>query len=59
MGVIKKDEIRGYVFDSEIVCKDCVKKGDLEDLKQNEILTGSVVDEEGNQYFCDRCEEEL
>jgi hypothetical protein len=58
MGVIKNEEIRGYHFYDarfdEIVCLDCVTQEDLEDLKQDDILSEKLL-EKRCRYFCDRC----
>ena len=59
MGIIKEDEIRGYTFDTGIVCTECVTEEDLKELKQNEVLTDNDIENNGNKYFCDRCDEKL
>lgn len=59
MAFIKKDDIVGFRFDSEVVCTDCVTQEDLQDLKQHNIITEDEVEQADGHFFCDRCKEEI
>ena len=59
MGFVKNEEIRGYQFDNEVVCSDCATKQDLEELKEDEILTEDDIEKSDGTYFCDRCKKEI
>lgn len=60
MGIIKKEDIVGYHFESgEVICTECIEAEELENLKQSQIITADQVKEEDAHYFCDRCEEEI
>jgi hypothetical protein len=63
MGIIKNSEIRGYHFSTgrftEVVCLDCVDEEDLEDLKEDDILTEKELEEDDCKFFCNRCREKI
>ena len=65
MGIIKRDDIRGYhfnfwdQFNVEMVCTGCVTKEDLEGLEPDEIITERDIDRTDDKYCCDRCNREL
>jgi len=59
MGIIKKEEIRGYRFENEIVCPDCATDAELKDLNEDEIITDNEIENGDEMYFCDRCKKEL
>ena len=58
MGFIRREDIRGYRFDSDYVCVDCASDKELSELLEKEILTENNVSEE-DYYFCDRCSKQL
>jgi len=58
MGIVKRDEIRGYLIESEVVCLDCASEKETNDIKGDRVLTEDVVDGD-DLYFCDRCQNEL
>ena len=55
MGIVKNDDIRGYVVEEEIVCDECVTAKEREDSTEEEVL---VEDEEVTR-FCDRCKKQF
>ena len=59
MSFIKTEDIRGYKFDSEMVCLDCATEDDLKELRQSELITEDEIDRSEGCYFCDRCDEAL
>ena len=40
---IKKDEILGYQFDTETICKECATLEELKDLTRAELLTAKSI----------------
>ena len=58
MGIINSDDIRGYWFERKLVCRNCVREKELNDLTEEEIITEYEV-EGDDLYFCDRCSKQL
>ena len=58
IGYIKAEEVRGYRFEDEMVCRDCATRQELKTLKVEEVITDSQINDD-DYYFCDRCEELL
>jgi hypothetical protein len=58
MGFIKKEDIRGYYFDGDYVCLECIADKDLSELMEEEIVTERDLEKE-YYFFCDRCGNEL
>jgi hypothetical protein len=54
---IKKDEIVGYQFDTETICKECATLEELKDLTRAELLTAKNISED--LVFCDRCKKRI
>jgi hypothetical protein len=54
---IKKDEILGYQFDTETICKECATLEELKDLTRAELLTAKNISED--LVFCDRCKKRI
>ncbi|MGA3209387.1 MAG: hypothetical protein ABSE05_16385 [Syntrophales bacterium] len=54
---IKKDEILGYQFDTETICRECVTLEELKDLTRAELLTAKSIRED--LVFCDRCKKRI
>ena len=54
---IREDEVRGYQFDTETVCKECATPEELEDLNRDEILTAEDIG--SDLVFCDRCKKQI
>ena len=59
MGIIKVEDIMGYVVDQECVCCDCTNKSEETEATQNEIITRYDVENNDELYFCDRCNEQI
>lgn len=58
MGFMKREDVRGYYFNTDYVCVDCVTDKELSELREEEILTEMNMSEEAH-YFCDRCRKQL
>jgi len=58
MGKISEEEIRGYNLEGKIVCLDCIEGVEKAEIKEFDILTADVVENE-DYHFCDRCHEQL
>jgi hypothetical protein len=54
---IKKDEILGYQFDTETICRECATLEELKDLTRAELLTAKSIGED--LFFCDRCKKRI
>jgi hypothetical protein len=60
MGIIKKEEIRGYRTGSEIVCLECITDQDQNQIdEESSYIMNSEVDDSDDLYFCDRCKKQL
>lgn len=59
MGVIKVDEIMGYLVGQGCVCRECATKVEEEVLSQYCIITVGDIERGDELYFCDRCEKQL
>lgn len=59
MGTIKKDDIRGYHIESEIVCANCATDDEEAGLKEADVITENDADESEDLYFCDRCNKRM
>jgi len=59
MGVIKEEDVMGYVVDREYVCCDCIDEQEKAEATQNEIITRDNVENGDEFYFCDRCDEAI
>ena len=58
MAWFKREEVKGFWIDRELVCPDCILPAEIEGLNMGEILSSDGIDEE-DYYFCDRCEERI
>ena len=58
MGSIKDEDIRGYWIGETLICKDCIDKGEVEGIAEENILTESNMDE-GADYICNRCKRRI
>lgn len=58
MGIIKNEEIVGYIIDQQCVCRDCVLKDEEKELTIEELITSDDLEHE-DRYFCDRCHTEI
>ena len=59
MSFVKTEDIRGFRFDSEIVCIECLNEYDMEDLRQYNIITSAKVKPTQGCFYCDRCHKRL
>lgn len=39
MGIVKKEDIKGYRVNQEIVCEDCISAEELDDVFESDILS--------------------
>lgn len=53
MAKVKNEDIRGYRFNDQIVCPDCMKPGEIEKCKETNLIL--IWELEENVYWCDRC----
>jgi len=56
MSIVKKEDIKGYRVDQEIVCEDCISAEELDDVLEGDILFEDNADD---LVFCDRCKSRL
>jgi hypothetical protein len=59
MARIPFDEIAGFLVNGKIVCPECVTEDDLNNLKEDEIITWKSIEDEEDPLFCDRGGERL
>lgn len=59
MGTVKIEDIVGYRIGGELVCDECVQKGETDDLEENDYITGDELEKEDEIFFCDRCKKKL
>jgi hypothetical protein len=59
MGIIKRDEIRGYWIDDEPMCLECAEdhSDEAERCGQDQIITNQIIGDD--LYFCYFCENKL
>jgi hypothetical protein len=57
MSIVKKEDIKGYRVDQEIVCDDCISAEELDDVLESDILFQNDADDD--LVFCDRCKSRL
>jgi hypothetical protein len=57
VGIIKNDEIVGYQVHEQIVCSECIKPDEVNELRENHVITERDIEED--LHFCDRCGEKL
>jgi hypothetical protein len=57
MSIVKRDDIKGYRVDQEIVCDDCISVEELDDVLESDILFQNDADDD--LVFCDLCKSRL
>ena len=57
MGIVKIQDIVGYMFDDKIFCLDCVSGEDKKNANEEEIIIGAELDQmaQDSHVFCDEC----
>lgn len=53
MGMIKEEEIVGYLIDEMIVCRKCATREENMNATGDDIILSNELDE--SLYYCDRC----
>ena len=65
MGVVRQEDIVAYRVDpanrqgEELICSDCAKDEESENLKEDAIVTRDEVENSDDLYFCDRCKKRI
>ncbi len=54
MGRIPIDIIAGFYVNGQIVCPECVKGDELNNLKEGDVILRQSIDDEDEMVFCDR-----
>ena len=58
--IIELENIKGYRFNNEIVCVNCITVEETDNSTQNEIITTDEIENNSEaNYYCDRCKELL
>jgi hypothetical protein len=56
MPIVKKEDIRGYYLDEQVVCVECIESKEEDGLKLESVITGQDVENNDEEIlFCDRC----
>jgi hypothetical protein len=59
MGIIKQDEIAGYLFtNGEVLCAACATQEQDSNAEEHEILTEEMTTGD-DRYFCDLCKKQF
>jgi len=55
--VIKKEDVKYYRLEEEVVCPECITDKELEGITADEVFSDDPFDD--SMIFCDRCKKRI
>ncbi len=59
MGRVLVAQIAAITKGWQVICMACATREELEEIKEDQILTSPFIEESEEMFFCDRCKKKL